>query len=199
MADLHERNHNQLVALNAELEERVNRRTQQLRELAARDPLTGLYNRRHFNDVLAHRLAEARRYNSPLSCLMLDLDNFKETNDTHGHQVGDELLILTALTISSQLRAADVAARYGGDEFVVLLPQTTPQRACTLTERIAGKLTEGVRNQLPHVKLTLSIGISSLQDADSDDPDDLIRAADRALYTAKAEGKNRIVAPAPAS
>lgn len=198
MADLHQRNHNQLMALNAELEERVNRRTQQLRELASRDALTGLYNRRHFNEMLRRRLAEARRYQTPLSCLMLDLDDFKDTNDTHGHQVGDELLILTALTITSQLRAADVAARYGGDEFVVLLPQTTSQRARTLTERIAGKLDESVRKQLPDVKLTLSIGISSLHEVDSDDPDDLVRSADRALYRAKSEGKNRISAPAAA-
>lgn len=196
MADLHERNHNQLVALNAELEERVSRRTQQLRELASRDPLTGLYNRRHFNEVLTRRLAEARRYDTPLSCLMLDLDDFKGTNDTHGHQVGDELLVLTGLTVTSQLRAADVAARFGGDEFVVLLPQTTSQRARTLSERIAEKLAAGVREQLPHVRLTLSIGISSLQNVDSDDPDDLIRAADRALYAAKSEGKNRIVTAA---
>ena len=196
MADLHERNHNQLVALNVELEERVSRRTQQLRELAARDPLTGLYNRRHFNEVLTRRLAEARRYNTPLSCLMVDLDDFKDTNDTHGHQVGDELLILTALTISSQLRAADVAARFGGDEFVVLLPQTTLRRAQALGERIAEKLVDGVHEQLPHVKLTLSIGVSEQQEVDSDDPENLIQAADQALYTAKSEGKNRIVTAA---
>jgi len=192
MADLHERNHTQLVSLNAELEERVGRRTQQLRELASRDPLTGLYNRRHFSEVLTRRLAEARRYDTPLSCLMLDLDDFKQANDTHGHQAGDELLILTALTISSQLRAADVAARFGGDEFVVLLPQTTLHRAHTLSERISEKLSIGVREQLPRVKLTLSIGISSLDEADVDDPEDLIRAADRALYAAKSDGKNRI-------
>jgi diguanylate cyclase (GGDEF)-like protein len=200
MADLHERNHNQLVALNAELEERVSRRTRQLRELASRDPLTGLYNRRHFNEVLAGRLAEVRRYNTPLSCLMVDLDDFKTINDTHGHQVGDELLIQTALTISSQLRAADVAARYGGDEFVVLLPQTPAERARTLSERIVNKLANNVREHLPQIHLTLSIGIGSLQDIDSDDPDDLIRAADHALYAAKSEGKNRIVASgAPAA
>ncbi|MCK4659782.1 MAG: diguanylate cyclase [Phycisphaerae bacterium] len=192
MANLHEQNHNQLVALNVELEERVNRRTRQLRELASRDPLTGLYNRRHFNEVLGHRLAEARRYQTPLSCLMLDLDDFKNANDTHGHQVGDELLMLTALTITSQLRAADVAARFGGDEFVVLLPQTSCSRARTLSERIAEKLTADVHAQLPQVKLTLSIGIGSLQGIDSDDPDELVRAADRALYAAKSEGKNRI-------
>ncbi|MFH0982332.1 MAG: diguanylate cyclase [Planctomycetota bacterium] len=193
MADLHERSHEQLVALNAELEERVNRRTRQLHELASRDPLTGLYNRRHFNEVLAHRLAEARRYGTPLSCLMLDLDDFKSTNDTHGHQVGDKLLILTALTISSQLRAADVAARYGGDEFVVLLPQTTAERAHLLSERIAERLALGVREQLPQGKLTLSIGISSLPELDCDEPENLIRVADRALYTAKSDGKDRIV------
>ncbi|MCP4592159.1 MAG: diguanylate cyclase [bacterium] len=199
MADLHERNHNQLVALNAELEERVNRRTRQLRELASRDPLTGLYNRRHFDEVLSRRFAEARRYSTPLSCLMVDLDNFKSINDTHGHQVGDELLVLTGLTISSQLRAADVAARFGGDEFVVLLPQTTRRRAQTLSRRIAEKLASTVHTQLPEVTLTLSIGISSLEYVESDDPNDLVRTADEALYAAKTDGKNRIVAGDPVS
>ena len=127
---------------------------------------------------------------------MLDLDDFKQINDTHGHQVGDELLVLTALTISSQLRSADVAARFGGDEFVVLLPQTPLERARVLSERIADKLAAAVREQLPHVAPTVSIGIGSLSETSPDEPDDLIRAADRALYAAKAGGKNRIVGAA---
>ncbi len=193
MADLREQDHSQLVTLNAELEERVNRRTRQLHELASRDPLTGLYNRRHFGEVLARRYAEARRYDTPLSCLMLDLDDFKNANDTHGHQVGDELLVLTALTVSSQLRSADVAARFGGDEFVVLLPQTPPERAGALSRRIAEKLAAAVREQLPQVQATVSIGIGSLGENASDDPHELVRAADHALYTAKSAGKNRII------
>ena len=196
MADMHERNHKQLVALNTELEERVQDRTRQLRELASREPLTGLYNRRHFNEVLLRRYAEARRYDSPLSCLMIDLDNFKEINDSFGHHVGDELLVLVALTIASQLRAADVAARFGGDEFVVLLPQTTSQRAEVLGRRVSEKLTAEVGEQLPDVTLSLSIGISSVPEVDSSDPQDLIKSADEALYQAKTAGKNRIVCAA---
>src|SRR3990172_2296320 len=115
MADQHQQTHERIVRLNAELEERVAYRTQQLRELASREPLTGLYNRRHFNEMLERRFAEAVRYGTDLSCLMIDLDEFKAANDAFGHQVGDELLILTAGTIVGQLRTADLAARYGGD------------------------------------------------------------------------------------
>ena len=197
MADLHERNHAQLVSLNAELEERVQHRTRQLHELAARDPLTGLYNRRHLGEVLANRFHEARRYRTPLSCLMVDLDDFKKVNDMFGHHAGDQLLVLTAQTIAGQLRASDVAARYGGDEFVVLLPQTTIRRAQMLSARISEKLSDALREELPHVRLSMSIGVSGLAEVDSDDPDALLRAADRALYAAKSEGKARVVTAAP--
>jgi diguanylate cyclase (GGDEF)-like protein len=199
MADQHQRNHEQLVTLNAELEERVHQRTRQLHELAARDPLTALYNRRHFAEVLVSRFHEARRYGTPLSCLMMDLDDFKLVNDNFGHHTGDELLLVAANTITGQLRASDMAARFGGDEFVVLLPQTATSRAELLGARIAEKLTAAVREKLPHLRMSMSVGVSGLEDLDSDDPEELIRSADRAMYTAKAEGKNRIVSTAVAA
>ncbi|MHC4609834.1 MAG: GGDEF domain-containing protein [Planctomycetota bacterium] len=193
MADELTRKHQEIVALNADLEERVRSRTRQLRELASREPLTGLYNRRHFDEVLANRFSESARYGTDMSCMMLDLDDFKSVNDRFGHSVGDELLILTSITIASQLRAADVAARFGGDEFIVLLPQTDAQRAQVLGARIADKFMQDMAEQLPYVQITLSIGIASMADADADTSEDLIRAADRALYRAKATGKSRIV------
>ena len=192
MADELARKHQQISALNAELEERVCRRTRQLRELASREPLTGLYNRRHFNEVLTNRFSEAARYGSDLSCMMLDLDDFKSVNDRFGHHTGDELLILTSITVASQLRAADVAARFGGDEFIILLPQTDVERAQVLGARIADKFSQDVAEQLPELQVSLSIGIASVADANSDTPENLIRAADRALYRAKATGKSRI-------
>lgn len=193
MADQHQQTHQRIVRLNAELEERVAQRTQQLRELAARDPLTGLYNRRHFNEVLERSYSEAARYDNDLSCIMLDLDDFKAVNDAFGHQVGDQLIILAASTVSRQLRGSDVAARYGGDEFVILLPQTGAQSARSLASRIVEKFTKDVAEDFPRIKASMSMGIASLQQLGAPDAESLVRSADHAMYEAKAGGKNAIV------
>ena len=193
MADQHQQTHGRIVRLNAELEERVAHRTQQLRELASRDPLTGLHNRRHFNETLTQRFAEAARYESDLSCIMIDLDEFKAANDAFGHQVGDDLLVLTARTLTDQLRSADVAARYGGDEFVVLLPQTDARQAHTLSERISERFSREVAEHFPEIPVSMSIGVASLLTTKAEDAESLVRVADRALYEAKAAGKNRLV------
>ncbi len=192
MAEVMERHESRVTALNAELEERVRRRTGQLREMALRDPLTGLHNRRHFDEVLSRSVSEARRYGTPLSCLMIDLDDFKAVNDRFGHPMGDRTLILAAQTISMQLRASDVAARFGGDEFVVLLPQTDCRQAETLSRRIADAYKARLRESLPRVPGGLSIGVAALNDRSSSPPDVLLRAADRALYDAKQRGKDRV-------
>ncbi len=192
MADQHQRTHRRLVKLNAELEERVSKRTRQLRELASREPLTGLYNRRHFNEVLDRAFSEALRYEGDLACIMIDLDEFKKVNDQLGHQAGDGVLLCAATTIRSQLRGADLAARYGGDEFVVLLPQTNTDRAYVLAERIGGRFAEEMAHHDPPLSTGMSMGIASLTGLKSRTPDELVRAADRALYRAKAEGKNCI-------
>ncbi len=193
MTDELNRKHQEIVALNVDLEERVQRRTKQLRELASHEPLTGLYNRRHFGDVLANRFSEAVRYSTDLSCMMLDLDDLKSVNDQFGHQTGDKVLILAAITIAGQLRGADLAARYGGDEFVVLLPQTDADRAQVLAERIAEKFALDLVQQLPQLETGLSIGVVSLAEGRYETREDLIRAADEAMYDAKARGKSRIV------
>ena len=197
MADQHQQTHLRIVRLNAELEERVAYRTLQLRELASRDPLTGLYNRRHFSEVLSRCFAEAVRYRGDLSCVMIDLDDFKQANDAYGHQKGDELLQLAAGTIVGQLRTADVAARYGGDEFILLLPQTDADRAHVLCERIITRFTTELSERLPDATVRMSVGISSLHTMGSRDAEDLIRAADNALYDAKSAGKNRIIDATP--
>lgn len=192
MADEHERTHTRLVRLNSELEERVAYRTRQLRELASRDSLTGLYNRRHFNEVLERRFAEAARYGTDLTCVMIDLDEFKSANDQFGHQLGDGLLALAATTIVSQLRTPDLAARFGGDEFVVLLPQTNQDRAKVLATRIMEKFARDVAERFPGLNVRMSVGIASSGTLELSDADSLVRAADQALYGAKAAGKNRI-------
>lgn len=192
MAEVMERHESRVTALNADLEERVRRRTDQLREMALRDPLTGLHNRRHFDEVLSRSVSEARRYGTPLSCLMIDLDDFKAVNDRFGHPVGDRALILAAQTIATQLRASDVAARFGGDEFVVLLPQTDCRQAEVLSRRIADAYKTRLCESLPRVSGGLSIGVAALADTSSNAPDVLLRAADRALYHAKQRGKDRV-------
>lgn len=197
MADQHQHTHERIVRLNAELEERVAYRTQQLRELASREPLTGLYNRRHFGEVLDRRFSEAVRYSTDLSLLMIDLDEFKSANDQFGHQLGDELLILVATTILSQLRSADVAARFGGDEFTVLLPQTDSDRASNLSQRIVERFTDEITTRFPLTRVSMSAGIASLATPGVEDAESLLREADRALYRAKAAGKNRICVAGP--
>ena len=123
---------------------------------------------------------------------MIDLDGFKAVNDEYGHQVGDELLQLAACTVASQLRTADVAARFGGDEFVALLPQTDAESARVLAERILEKFAQDMAGQHPKLQTTMSIGIASLASLEENTPQALIRKADSLLYLAKEGGRNQI-------
>jgi two-component system, cell cycle response regulator len=206
MADEMASSHNQLVKLNAELEDRVLQRTmalenanRMLHDMAARDSLTGLYNRRHFNDLLAQLFAESSRYGSDLTCMMLDLDNFKRVNDSLGHQTGDRLLQLTADVIRGSIREADVAVRYGGDEFAVLLPQTAPTDAQNSAERVLNNFRQRVARELPEAGIaSLSIGLVSRERDQPTTATELVNLADEALYLAKAGGKNRITVARPA-
>ena len=190
MADEHQQAHQRLLELNTELEQRVVERTRQLRELASREPLTGLYNRRHFSEVLEQALAQALRHDTDLSCIMLDLDDFKQANDALGHSAGDEILLITTRSITSRLRSSDVAARYGGDEFVLLLPQTTADQARILAERIVELVGAEITSRFPKIETRISAGIASIRSLDLSDGDSLVRAADSALYQAKLDGKN---------
>lgn len=205
MADQIAATHHKLVRLNSELETRVLMRTQaledanqQLKDVAARDSLTGLFNRRHFNDLLTQTFAESSRYNTDLSCMMIDLDHFKEVNDTLGHQAGDDLLRLTASVIERSIRDADVAIRYGGDEFIVLLPQTNPDEARASAQRILDVFRADIDRDMPAASIaSLSIGLASRHGDEPRDGDALVQLADEALYLAKAGGKNRITVVQP--
>ena len=200
MADHVEVAHEQLVSLNEELESRVKQRTEaleeaneRLRDMAARDSLTGLFNRRHFNDFLSQLYSEVDRYGGTLTCMMLDLDNFKQVNDSLGHKAGDELLRITANVIERSIRDADIAVRYGGDEFVILMPQTTTSEAQASAERILSRFITDLEADMPEANIaTLSIGLASQQGPAPGKPMELVQLADEALYLAKSGGKNRI-------
>jgi len=202
MADGLSASRSELLAFNAELGRQIEQRTRELRDLAARDPLTNLYNRRHFGEVFDREFAAAVRYHEDLSVLMVDLDNFKGINDTHGHHVGDDVLILTAGVIRDELRSADIAARYGGDEFIALLPHTPDTDAESLAARIREELRGRAARSLPGIPVDVSIGIAGLKTTDALSPELLVREVDKALYAVKRSGKGRIARapgrPAPA-
>ncbi|MDX1481113.1 MAG: DUF484 family protein [Woeseiaceae bacterium] len=163
------------------------------------DVLTGWYNRRYLQVRLTEELARARRHGNPLTCLMLDLDHFKDVNDHHGHAAGDVVLRELAQLIDGQIRATDVAARYGGEEFVILLPDTDRTSGGLLAERIRAAVANApfVINDKLTLSTTVSIGVAGARPGREDKDlktagDALIARADVALYQAKADGRNRV-------
>jgi diguanylate cyclase (GGDEF)-like protein len=174
---------------NAQLE----RSLAKVEELAATDPLTGLYNRRHFGRVLELLFAETQRYDKDLSCVMIDLDKYKTLNDRYGHQVGDELLVLAGKVISANMRRMDVAARYGGDEFVLLLPQANAEHAANVAQRIRHEFKPASAQLLKLAEgVSMSIGVGSVAMGKPAHADQLIGLADVALYRAKEAGRDRV-------
>jgi two-component system cell cycle response regulator len=178
----------ELRARNAELESMLTK----TERLAMTDALTGVFNRRRFTDVLRREWATSKRYNTPLSLLLIDVDRFKLVNDTDGHAAGDDVLRAIADLISASIREVDVAARYGGDEFAVLLPHTAPDKATVVADRMREKLTR-VRGNLRGAaqQISLSIGIAGIEDPELTAAEDMLEAADRALYDAKRSGRDR--------
>jgi len=163
---------------------------------AATDPLTRLPNSRSVQEVLIRMVAQSSRTGDPLSAIVLDLDHFKALNDRHGHQAGDEVLECVGAALRHGVRASDFAGRWGGEEFVVLLPATDHEGALHLAESLRADLE---RLKVPGVtaSVTASLGVATLPEHAADGSS-LIRAADRALYVAKAEGRNRVAAAVPA-
>jgi len=157
--------------------------------LARCDALTGVLSRRALFEALDAEVGRARRYNAALSCLMIDLDRFKVFNDTYGHQFGDKVLQKIAQVISEHCRTNDHLGRYGGEEFVILLPETSIAGAAAIAERVRAAV---AATSLDHIeeRVTLSIGVAEWRDGD-DSGSRLISEADQALFEAKAAGRNR--------
>ncbi len=156
--------------------------------LASYDPLTNVLTRRVFLEACEQELARCRRHGRSMALLLLDIDHFKTINDTHGHQTGDRVLVDLVARIAALLRRPDQLARFGGEEFVLLLPETSQEEAITVAERILAHVA-APREGLPPI--TVSIGVATNR-PDEDQIDALLARADRALYKAKAEGRNRI-------
>lgn len=163
------------------------------RELSYRDPLTGLFNRRYFEEALEREVRRAIRYNLPLSLLMADIDHFKIYNDSQGHHQGDNVLKEVTARLMENTRQVDIVARLGGEEFVVILPMTTKTHARLVAEKLRRSVEEtkiAGEEVLPGGRLTISLGLAAYPE-DASYPTGLVQAADAALYAAKRKGRNR--------
>ena len=179
------------------LTEELRVKNEELSVLALTDPLTGLHNRRYLAESLESECLRARRYGRTLSCLMIDVDEFKQWNDLLGHLAGDELLRRVAELIRDLSRTSDVVGRHGGDEFCVLLPETDPEGARRLAERIRGAVSSThLLRQQRHGPVTISVGVYTASSNADLQPDAVLCGADAALRQAKAAGKNRVAVAA---
>ncbi len=166
-----------------------------LEDLATRDPLTNLFNRRHFLILAEQEWKRALRYGHPVCALMLDVDDFKQINDRHGHAAGDRALTTVANVIHSTLRSTEIAGRYGGDEFIILLPETEPENGIRVAKRICQTVREfTISSDVGIIELTTSIGVACLNKENNktvQSLSELLNHADKALYSAKKAGKGQ--------
>jgi diguanylate cyclase (GGDEF)-like protein len=188
----YQRRNSELVALRCQLEEQNAR----LKELALSDPLTGLRNRRYLEDHLDEVLASAERYGRELSVVLIDIDSFKLINDNHSHTLGDAVLIAMARLLAGQLRQADVVVRYGGEEFVIVLPETPLTQALIAAEKLR-QAVEGYPWQTLAADLTVTISCGLASHQPGLTRNELLRLADQELYRAKRSGRNRVCAAVP--
>lgn len=178
----------ELKQKNRQLEDMLTR----VESLAIMDPLTGLYNRRRFETIFAIEFKRSQRYKLPLSLLMIDIDHFKKVNDTLGHQDGDTVLRELAQVIQSTIREVDTAARWGGEEFMVLSPNTTKENGLRAAERVRNAVFNHAFTGMKNKKVTVSIGVAGIPDPVIDTRDKMLHAADLAMYRAKENGRNRV-------
>jgi diguanylate cyclase (GGDEF)-like protein len=194
--------HDQELLARVRVHLRVKTLQDQLRDANARletlsitDALTGLYNRRHFDSMLRNEVKRAQRYKTPLAVLLLDLDHFKQVNDSHGHQMGDQVLRNVGGIIAAAIRTTDTAARYGGEELVLLLTQTGLPGALEAAGRLREQIAAAVHTVAGvSIQATASFGLATLDGAtETIDHAELVARADQALYRAKSAGRNRVV------
>ncbi|MBI5443431.1 MAG: sensor domain-containing diguanylate cyclase [Deltaproteobacteria bacterium] len=170
-------------------------KNRELRKISITDPLTGLLNRRYFQERLAEEVDRAKRHDHPLSLIMIDIDHFKAYNDANGHPAGDKALVLVGRSLRGSIRAIDVVSRFGGEEFAVILPETRAEEALEIAERIRKEVESFYfpgEESLPGGRLTVSLGVAGFAEAAGDLKALILRAV-QALYQAKGEGRNRVV------
>lgn len=165
---------------------------QRIEQLASVDPLTGLLNRRSFQEAVDHEWRRSLRHGHALACLLVDIDHFKQINDRYGHAAGDQALQAAAALLRRQLRDADLSCRWGGEEFVCLLPETDEAAACAVAERLRAAVLAEARGTAAPRAASVSIGVAALRVDGGADWDRLLQAADRAMYAAKQGGRNRV-------
>lgn len=170
----------------------LHEKAEKLKEISITDPLTGLLNRRYFQERLMEEIEGCKRHGLPVCLIMVDIDDFKQVNDTYGHLKGDEAIKSLASSLRKTIRSIDVASRYGGEEFTVILPQTDKEDAHRIAKRLCESFSMEGTAQLDIPRLTVSVGLSSFPE-DAETIDGLIDSADRALYQAKHSGKNRVI------
>lgn len=191
----------EMERFNTLLDARVKERTRALEEansmlesLSTTDALTGIFNRRNFDEKLRYEYSRALRYRTTLSCIIFDIDFFKKVNDTHGHLFGDEVLRMIGKTLKEELRSHDIYARYGGEEFVILLPETTAECANKVAEKLRVLISEKiVTKDDVSTTVSVSLGIAELNQERMKNESDLVENADKAMYHAKNTGRNRTV------
>ena len=178
----------ELVAIQGQLADK----TTELEQLAYHDMLTGLYNRRAILEKLKEWLVHVTRYGDKLSVVMLDIDYFKQVNDVHGHRVGDRVLADLASFMRRSIRQADFVGRYGGDEFLIILPRTDGPGAATMAQRVHKALQRAQMHDAEGGALEVTASLGAAEYCEGDDEDSLISRADAALYRAKQAGRNRV-------
>jgi diguanylate cyclase len=163
---------------------------QEQRDIALKDPLTGVFNRLAFEERIEEEFQRWNRYGNPLSLLVLDIDHFKQVNDTFGHLAGDKALKAVALRLLQNVREVDIVARYGGEEFVVIMPNTDSEAAYRVAEKLRSVIAgAGFHYRNQPVRITVSCGLAGFREGDT--AEDAFRRADDALYGAKQAGRNR--------
>jgi diguanylate cyclase (GGDEF)-like protein len=187
------------VRLNAmlrikELTDQIAAANAKLAELATTDGLTSLYNRRAIYEHLDREFHRSQRYGNPFAVFLLDIDHFKLVNDTWGHAMGDRIIVRVARILTETVRQTDFSGRYGGEEFLVLAPETPHVNARVLAERIRARVEHVSRSEDELPEVTVSIGIASSDNVTAEHYEELVQAADVALYEAKNAGRNRCVA-----